>query len=342
MISPFATQNLQRISIDLLTFITPIKRTQEQKVIDRTRERFKNLLGQKLAFYDNTIKGYALGVRVPCDPQGAPTKAPSTDEQRTTYVKFHLKRTRLSQGATSNHLRITLNPSRFTVDGLLAVRKLVEDVIQGSYSKFIPNAHLTELDIAFDFPNISLDDFVFGYSKKRTWRTFGKGANIETICLGATKTRERVRVYDKGLKDYKDKKTTSRSSLVRIEHCFRPRNDKELMRKAHASTDRDLLHQVSLRDIPIFLKMINRLSIYDIKGIQKDADVPPHFADSCRLRTVNGALGMLDKTTEKRIRRRLGNYYKLAYLDDSQELMKKFQSYLLNQVKPLHRRSPTI
>lgn len=338
MTTPLSTSNLQSISVDNLAFIVNMKSGHETKVVARITQKFKDIRDTRRGFYD-PLPGYATGVRIPLSADGIPYLKDATSRKDDPYLKIHLAMVRKPQGSKKNHVRFKFNPSRFNVKGLLQVRAIIEEIAQQDYGRFISQAAITEIDLAFDFKNVSMNDFVFAMPRKRKWQIYGKGDSIETIVLGATKTKERVRVYDKSNQLLQTGKGSGKGAIVRVEHCFRPANDKVRKRQTNA-TQPGAYDKLRLWNIPTMLREIHSLRIYDFAALRKDPDLPHNFSDSCRLRTVNGALATLDNGTAKRVRKILERS-RIDYLGDMAALRKLLSQHLVTDLLPLKPPKPT-
>lgn len=254
---------------------------------------------EKKTFRHN-ISGYKNGFRIPVGGK---------DSIANEYLDINSNPYKRKKDQHQHQALIEFIPSRFTENGLLELVDYIENLFEIEYKDFVELAPITRADIAFDIANLTPDDVLFSYPSKTKWGTCGKGNTIESVYFGDWATCHRFRIYNKSLQMremHRPGAAAFENDTMRLELCLKP--------------------NIPLRKIRRLLDKIPPVTMYSVKKIREETDIPLCFLDSCRLRTIPGALSLLDHDQANIYK----EYFKACRLDCFEEkaIRKLFQQHL--------------
>lgn len=228
---------------------------------------------------------------------------------------FHIQEVNHGKYADHSRLWISFNPGILDDPSLQHVIQQLEGIIGMGYPRFISAARVTRVDFAFDFLNLTIDEFCFYKLRYKHWDVHIHNDRIQSIRFGSSNSRNKIRIYDKTAQMKQVNCTVLPVQIHRVEFQFGP--------------------DISLSKVPSLLQKIQDLHVYDLRSVASTRPQLYYFGDSCRLRTVGGAIQKLDSATAQHVRRLLPRY-DINLFSDKKRISDLFWAHLkhIDRLKP--------
>ena len=189
-----------------------------------------------------------------------------------------------------SYIHLQLNPSELTKELTTLLRSDLDYILPGYlYVNLCYNSNVTRMDIAADFKNIKVDDFVFTNARQRiSGMYFDQYGKTKTVYLGDNKCNIQIIIYDKTAKKRSLGHSTEEVQKTRIEIKTTP--------------------NCPLKDITKIGNPFKGLKVYKLSHLIADNRLPLSFCDSLKIRGLTATLRQLDKNDRKYVEALLSEY----------------------------------
>jgi hypothetical protein len=118
-------------------------------------------------------------------------------------------------------LRFKFNPSKLGEMGIIELQSELDNLLSPGWKHILQHGRITRLDIALDVAGISLDSITITPNGPLRTTVYKRSGNIETIYLGAPKSANQWRIYDKAVELKSKGIAVACGTLVRFERRIR-------------------------------------------------------------------------------------------------------------------------
>jgi hypothetical protein len=135
-------------------------------------------------------------------------------------------------GKEARQFRVEFVPVDLGEEGLAELHYSLKGLLPGGWGDFIRWGNITLIDIAIDFPNVSVPDILFLPQQGATTKTWNSKGQLQTYQQGKSKGNC-TSIYDRGAKRKAKGQSDIEKHGVRIERRLRYPASKSLMKLAN-------------------------------------------------------------------------------------------------------------